>query len=182
MTIRSKLNARTLLAVALTGLGLAAASAYAVPEHGTSGGVGYQVGGVDAEEARQLSQAAREYPVELIFAWKGSGEYLADVQLSVRDESGRTLLSLNDAGPIVLLKLAPGRYRVDALRNTRELHRMVQVGANTHQQAVFYWPKDEADAPGLPVTPGMEMGAAPRSPDAQAAARKILATGARSGR
>jgi len=133
-------------AAILFALGCAGASVFAAAEYGARNDVGYEVGGWGAEMTQALEQDARNYPVKLVFAWQGSGEYLADVLLTVRDDSGRRLLSLSDAGPIVLLKLVPGRYRIEAVRNGRAQRRTLEVGAHTHQQAVFYWPRDEGSA------------------------------------
>jgi len=53
------------------------------------------------------------YPAKLIFA-ETSGDYLADVAVSIDDATGRSVFEAHCMAPWLLLDLPPGRYRVDA--------------------------------------------------------------------
>lgn len=124
----------------LAAMGMSCDSGRAASERGLSNGVKYVVGGWSSETRRELMAQAVEYPVMLVFTWKDSGEYLADVRIEVRDAQNREVLMLAESGPIVLLGLAPGTYRIDVTRNHGAGHtRTITVGARTRRQAAFYW-------------------------------------------
>jgi hypothetical protein len=61
-------------------------------------GVSYVSGGVGEESRTSLQSQAAQFNVQVVFALK-SGEYLADVDVAVRDASGRTLFSTVTDGP-----------------------------------------------------------------------------------
>jgi hypothetical protein len=102
-------------------------------------GVRYIVGGWSGAARRELALEAAQYSVTLVFAHRGSSEYIADVNVRVADERGAEIAALNEAGPIVLLGLPPGSYQVTVTRNGHALARAVTVGPRTRRQTVFYW-------------------------------------------
>ena len=105
----------------------------------STGGVAYIVGGWSAEARRALAVHAAAFSVALVFAHRGSCEYIADVNVRVVNERGEEVAALDDTGPIVLLGLAAGSYRVTVSRNGHALDRTIMVGPRTRRQTVFYW-------------------------------------------
>ena len=103
-------------------------------------GVPYLFGGSTSESREELAARASAFSVTLVFAQKGSGEYVADVNVRVSDDQGQEMLDLRNAGPIVLFELAPGMYRIEVSHYTDVLTRTVMVGPRTRRQTVFYWP------------------------------------------
>lgn len=102
-------------------------------------GVPYILGGWSTGARHELARHAAEFSVTLVFAHRGSCEYVADVSVRVFDDRGDQILKLDEAGPIVLLGLAPGSYQVAVSRNGQTLTRTVAVGPRTRRQTVFYW-------------------------------------------
>ena len=55
----------------------------------------------------------KAYPARIEFS-NGGAQYLSGVHLTLSDEGGKTITTLDCAGAWVLFKLAPGRYKVSA--------------------------------------------------------------------
>jgi hypothetical protein len=72
-------------------------------------------GGASVEDFAALNQQAAGYSLKLVFAAKGSGAYLADVDVNVMALPSReTVLQTKTEGPMLLAALPPGRYQVTA--------------------------------------------------------------------
>lgn len=84
-----------------------------LPTQTDAHGTVYLSGGIGETELEQVNQAARDFPLKLILAER-TGAYVADVKVAIVDSRGRTVLEAPSVGPIVLVRLAPGHYRVSA--------------------------------------------------------------------
>ena len=116
------------------------ANAEAELERGLSArGVRYVVGGWTTGARHALAMQAAEYSVTLVFAHRGSCEYVSDVNVRVADERGEEVALLSETGPIVLLDLPPGTYQITVTRDDHALARSITVGPRTRRQTVFYW-------------------------------------------
>ena len=100
-------------------------------------GVPYLSGGVGDEELATLQARKVEFNVQLLFAEKGSGSYVAGVKLEIRNAGG-PVLALDSAGPLVLAKLAPGRYWITAESGGKVQSRQFDVRQGL-SSANFYW-------------------------------------------
>jgi hypothetical protein len=110
------------------------------PEPQQQGDIGFVSGGVGDDDRTALRQMAHNYNLRLQFAIQGSGEYLSDVNVTLTDEKGRTLLDTISDGPLFFAKVPPGRYKITAAEGGRTLtHAVVVPAAGTAAQA-FYWP------------------------------------------
>src|SRR5690606_2797019 len=56
-------------------------------------------GGVGAEDRAAMQAQAADYNLHLTFAAKGSGAYLSDVKVVIRDARGKTLVDTVTSGP-----------------------------------------------------------------------------------
>src|SRR5512146_3358400 len=86
------------------------------PEH-QQGAVAYRTGGIGEDESRAMREAARQYPLTLEFVSRTGeerGGYLADVDVSIKDNHGRQVLQAKAAGPFLLARLPAGQYMVTA--------------------------------------------------------------------
>jgi hypothetical protein len=124
------MNTRTLAAALLAAL--AAGTAAAAPA--------YLNGGIGKDDVRRIETAAPGYPLRLEFSARKDNEFLADAQVRITDLQGRTVFEHADAGPILLVKLPPGRYRVTAIADgghsqTRE----VNIGDSSPARVYFHW-------------------------------------------
>ena len=70
----------------------------------------------------------KQHPLSLLFARPG-GEYLADVDVAIKQADGSTVLAMRAAGPVCLVDLPAGKYRVEAASGGARKSHMVTVGA-----------------------------------------------------
>lgn len=76
-------------------------------------GIRFMSGGVGADEQARFKAAEAEYPVKFVFASSG-GAFMSDVNVTVTDKAGETVLGMMTDGPILLMDLEPGSYTVKA--------------------------------------------------------------------
>lgn len=119
---------------------LTAAPALAAIELQSSHGTTYVTGGVGAEEAAEMLQMRAQYPLHLLFAVQGRGEYLADVGVAIFDQQGRTVLDAVAQGPFLYAKLPAGSYRLTATSDGHPIARSVTVPQSGSVEERFYWP------------------------------------------
>lgn len=105
-------------------------------------GITYLSGGIGEDEARAIGQA-QGYNLHMTFAIGPENKYVPDVDVTVQNASGQTLLTLNEAGPLVYVQLPPGKYSVVATRNGEERRDSAEVGSGAARKLVFHWSSDE---------------------------------------
>jgi hypothetical protein len=122
------------------------APAFAQPLAMTSSGeVKWVCGGVGAEERRELAALESDANLKLAFVTAKRGGYLADVAVSV-SMAARTL-NVKADGPYCLLRLPPGRYRIEATFNGVQRALVATVGDKTGRPArlAFVFPEEPWD-------------------------------------
>ncbi len=76
-------------------------------------GVAAVSGGVGDDSKEEMKQAAKNYNVHLVFSNR-RGEYLADIPYTITDARKRPVASGKSDGPLLYLRLPPGRYELAA--------------------------------------------------------------------
>ena len=110
------------------------------PRLRSADGIEYLNGGA-GEEARAAIDAQRgAFPLRLVFSM-ASGEYVVADHVDVRGPNGR-VLGVDNAGPMLLVRLPPGDYTVDASYGGRNEQRQVRL-ARGSTTVNLRWP-DEA--------------------------------------
>jgi len=156
MHTRSRsIMASVLLALLLTGT----LHAQTFLTEGSTGKVNWVGGGTSSGEIDALKGQENKYRLKLIFTLT-EGNYLAGVNVAVRDASGATVMQQADTGPVLLLNLPSGAFTVSATSEGRTQTRKVQVGDRLRTEYMRW-----------PAIPGKDFTLAPDS-SAPAAARK----------
>jgi len=136
----------------------AAATAISVQPQ-TENDVTYMCGGIGDDESTYMKKtAARDYDLMMTFAEK-NGNYVADVDVSIKDARGKTVLNTTCDGPILLVDLpAGGGYRIHAETAGRAMNRTVQVkgGKGAVRQLAFAWPSNTAVKENKNINSGKE--------------------------
>ena len=116
-----------------------------LPEAQTQNGVNYLSGGIGLDESRAVAAAAKDYSLMLTFATQQSGKYLADVHVMIEDKRGESVLDAVADGPMLLVQLPSGQYKISAASNDRQVTKMVQISGNRTTKVTLYWPDDAAE-------------------------------------
>lgn len=113
-----------------------------------SDGLRWVCGGVGADERRVLAAMNAQANLSLVFVTLKRGGYLADVELSLFDANAKAArLTTSTDGPMCLLRLPPGKYRLEALFAGVKRTSAVTVSADAKQpvRAVFAFPGEPWD-------------------------------------
>lgn len=109
----------------------------------TAGGAAYAMGGISVEELTELERHKDRYSLWLTLAARGTGAYLADVQVKITATEGSTAgrLVFNELvpGPWLMIDLPPGRYRVEASRLGQPQARTTRITRGDRHQMFFYF-------------------------------------------
>lgn len=114
-----------------------AASAGAMLQQGTENDIPFVSGGVGDEEQCRLKEMAGDYNVKMVFAAM-SGAYLTDVNVTIRNAQGQTVMDQDFGGPWVYMKLPPGTYDISADLNGIKKEQQVTVGGKL-KKVLFHW-------------------------------------------
>lgn len=108
----------------------------------TENGITYVSGGIGEGQAQAMMGMRKDYNLQLTFAIKGTGEYLADVKVNIQDAKGKEILETVSAGPLFYAKLPHGRYKVTAEFNGKPLAKSTNIKAGSARDLYFYWEKE----------------------------------------
>ena len=81
-----------------------------------NGNAQYISGGVADSGMRAIDAEESVYNLKLLFVAKPNGEYLANVVVNITDSNGDNVLDTTTKGPVLLVKMKPGTYTVNATR------------------------------------------------------------------
>lgn len=118
---------------ALLALVSAAAAASPDPE------VAYASGRIGDDDPIEIEAMRQAHNLEVVFALKGSGAYLADVGVRIYHSSGVRVLATRSPGPFFFATLGPGQYRIDAEFNGKTLSKSFTIAQRGRRDLYFYW-------------------------------------------
>ncbi len=101
------------------------------------GNITFVSGGAGDEDRDALKQVENQYNLRLLFAAK-SGEYLANVAVTLSDPRGQAVLDTIAEGPIFYAHVPPGRYRLTVSNQGQSQSRDISIGPGATRQD-FYW-------------------------------------------
>jgi hypothetical protein len=118
----------------------------AVPAHAQElqpqmqNGVTYVSGGIGIDGVDAIKAVAGSYNLHLLFASNGSGQYYAEVKVTIADRAGNPLITAVSDGPYFYARLKPGQYSVTADADGQPKTVTVTVPASGAAQQTFNWP------------------------------------------
>jgi hypothetical protein len=110
------------------------------PEPQTQGDVTFVSGGIGEGERNAMEAMKSDYNLNLLFAAKGTGEFLADVNVRIADAQGNTVIETVSDGPFLFARLKPGNYTVLAEKDGSVMRQKARVGGGKRASLSFYWP------------------------------------------
>lgn len=109
------------------------------PEVQQENGIDYLTGGVGIDGRAQLKPLVKDMNLQLVFAEKQTGGYLADVEVVIANSEGDEVLKVSDSDPMVFAALEPGTYSIKAKTAQGTLEREVKVPASGRRTELFLW-------------------------------------------
>ena len=133
---------KTILGAIALGLALPAFAAThaSLPAAKSEGNVTYLSGGIGKDEALAMKRAEKDYPLSMVFSEGKHNEYVADVRVTIKDKTGKTVLNTVSNGPIMLARLPAGTYSVTAEMGGKAQHRTAKVSDKGDVMESFHWP------------------------------------------
>ena len=135
------------LASVFPALSFAQEEAVTLPSVQSQGQTEFLTGGVGKDESDAILQAANSWPLtlELSQAAAPRAQYIGDVQITIKDKSRNTVLDMNAEGPYVLVKLPPGKYSLDAVYESKTIHRDITLQKGRSKRVSLMWPAAKND-------------------------------------
>jgi hypothetical protein len=139
MELKSKLTGCAMALAILAAAPALAAKLADLPPVQTQNGITYMTGGVGQPESTDMRAAAGRYSLMMTFAQR-NGDFLDDIKVAITDRQGSQILDIN-SGPILLVDLPRGSYKIRATFGGKTLVRTVDV-RGAHRQLAYAWPND----------------------------------------
>jgi hypothetical protein len=113
-----------------------------LPPMRSQGQVEFLSGGIGGDESDAIKKEADSWPLmlELAQASTPRAEYISDVPVTIRDESGQIVLETIAEGPFLLIKLPPGKYSLMATYQSIKLYRQLNIQKGQHEKLTLIWP------------------------------------------
>ncbi len=111
----------------------------AAPDVQSAGGIEYINGGAGEESRAAIDAQRGAFPLRLVFS-VASGAYAVADHVEIANAKGK-LLGVDDAGPMLFVKLAPGDYTVEATYAGKTERRRVRVGRDG-TTVNWRWPEE----------------------------------------
>ena len=100
----------------------------------------YVSGGIGRGEVRKIEGMEAGYNLQMTFSEGPRNAYVTNVVLRIADSGGRTVLALDDAGPLTNVKLPPGTYSVSTRYGSNEKTQKVTVPAGKPVELNLHYP------------------------------------------
>lgn len=113
------------LVLAVSSAAFAQTAVDALPAQ-TQNGVRYLDGGADLDQMAAMKASARDYTLQYLFSGRGGAYAVADSVTLL--EGKHEVLTLDNVGPLLMLKVPPGRYTLEARFGDIVDRRSVTVG------------------------------------------------------
>jgi len=95
-------------------------------------------GGIGKEDAARLHALSKEYSLHIEFPTKRDEEFMAAAEVTITDLNGKLVFQHAGAGPIILVHLAPGTYRVTAQARGRTETQTATIGSHGSSTLYFH--------------------------------------------
>jgi hypothetical protein len=104
-------------------------------------------GGVGSDERHAMEAKAAQSNLALEMFIAQGGEYVADVDVTLRPEKGSDVIAVHTDGPICYLRVHAGRYRVEAVFHgiTRSAMATVPASMGHPARVALGFPKSVGD-------------------------------------
>jgi len=112
-----------------------------LPPAQTQGLVTYLSGGIGQREAKAMESVESKYPLSLEFVQRAKprDEFLADVNVTITDRSGKTALTAVSDGPFLFANMPNGTYTLRATDNGKTFTRRLVIAKGKPEHVALIW-------------------------------------------
>jgi hypothetical protein len=113
-----------------------------LPSLQSQGQIEFLSGGIGKEQSDAILGEGRSWPLMLELAQGDAPDaaYISDVQVTIKDRSGNTVLDTVTEGPYLLVRLPPGKYAIEASYESITRHRDVTIAKEGNRKITLLWP------------------------------------------
>ena len=101
-------------------------------------GVRYLAGGIGQDEANAIRRTPG-YDLHVELSTGAHGQFESGAAVDIQNAQGKSVLSLQDAGPLVYVQLPPGQYQVIGQVQGTTVQQRVTVNGKTPVTASLNW-------------------------------------------
>ena len=113
-----------------------------VQQSAVDSSIRYVSGGIGEPGRSSLMAMQKDFNLKLMFA-DTKGPYLSDVNVTISDNKGQTLIDTVTDGPYLFAKLKPGTYRVKSTYQGTSHEQKVTVGSGGQKTANIFFKTNE---------------------------------------
>jgi hypothetical protein len=95
-------------------------------------------GGI-GEDFAAIAAHTKEYPLRIAFSEGHGGAYVTDVTLNIYDKQKNLVLVKEGVGPIALVNLPDGEYKVIATYQGQKRSQITAIKKGEHKRLYFNW-------------------------------------------
>ena len=96
-------------------------------------------GGIGESERVDMLMLLPDFNLRVLTVAEKSGAYLAGAAVVVRNAAGRVVLETAIDGPLLLARLPPGKYEVQATYGGKAQTRTFTIPASGRRELFLYW-------------------------------------------
>ena len=114
-----------------------------IPEAKIAQGIEYISGGIGSEESDALLALGKKWPLVLEFSQDHPQRplWVADVTVKIFDQKKKLVFEALSEGPIMLLKMGPGKYDAEYSFEGKVLKRTLVLEEGKFQKQSVVWPR-----------------------------------------
>jgi hypothetical protein len=114
-----------------------------IPDAKVSQGIEYISGGIGSEESDALLALGKKWPLVLEFSQDHPQRplWVADVTVKIMDQKKKVIFEALSEGPIMLLKINPGKYDAEYSFEGKVLKRSLVIEDSKFQKQSVVWPR-----------------------------------------
>lgn len=141
-TLRAPLS-RVLFSACLVFFSSLSLAQVEIPDAKVSQGIEYISGGIGSEESDALLSLGKKWPLVLEFSQDHPERplWVADVNVKIMDQKKKVVFEALSEGPIMLLKIIPGKYDAEYTFEGKVLKRPLVIEEAKFQKQSIVWPR-----------------------------------------
>jgi len=101
-------------------------------------GIRYLQGGIGQDEANALRRTPG-YDLHITLSTGAEGKFQSGAALDIQSAQGKSVLALQDVGPLIFVQLPPGHYRVTGNAEGQSVQQQVNVDGKSPARVDLNW-------------------------------------------